>query len=123
MATERNVLYPPKTDEEIEAERQEDLKEWRKRAKKSDSSERDFDPGTYGCHEAFHTAWLMVVNVAGNLLEHPAIIQDPVWYRHAYKAHDELFRLYQEMGAGHGSAVPVTTSKSSKPKKSRSKGK
>ena len=34
MPTERNVLFAYKTDDEIEAERLDDLKEWRKLAKK-----------------------------------------------------------------------------------------
>lgn len=104
MATERNNLFTRSSDEEIEAERQEDLENWQNTTERP--AESNFDPGTYGCHEAFHTAWVLLNAVAENLLAHPAIIKDEVWYRHAYKAHDELFRLYQEMGAGHLEAIP-----------------
>lgn len=102
MATERNVLPPPYTDEQIEKDRQEQWEELRKQFKKDKrGSEEGFMPGTYACHEAFHTASVLKDTVGRHLLEHPSIVADPVWYRHAWRAHDELYRLYREMGAGH----------------------
>ena len=55
----------------------------------------DFAPGTFGCHEALHTASIVVNLVDERLCEHPAILANPAWYRLASEAHTALYNLYQ----------------------------
>ena len=82
-----------KTDAEIEESRLEALAEL-----DSDASAR-FAPGTMGAHEALHTAWILLETLDRHLLTHPAVVLNPAWYRRASLAHDELFALYQDIGA------------------------
>ncbi|MDF1634883.1 hypothetical protein [Mycoplana sp. MJR14] len=56
-------------------------------------------PGTRSCHEATHTASIVLDLVDQHLLHHPAIAANPEWFRHASKASEALFNLYQSMGA------------------------
>ncbi|WP_242219429.1 hypothetical protein [Shinella zoogloeoides] len=60
-----------------------------------------FAAGSYGCHEALHTASVMADNIGRHLLEHPAILLDAEFYALASKAHSALFDLYQVIGAKH----------------------
>lgn len=103
------------SDDRIEAERLDDLAAWR--AQSDRPEERDFEPGSFGCHEALHTASLLMAAVAENLLGHPAIMRDRAWYRHAYKAHEELFSLYQQIGAEHLSVAPAAKGQHARPQK------
>ncbi|QIB32677.1 hypothetical protein [Ancylobacter pratisalsi] len=61
----------------------------------------DFAPGTFGCHEALHTASIVMNLVDERLCEHPAILANPDWYRLASEAHMALYNLYQAIGARH----------------------
>lgn len=61
----------------------------------------DFAPGTFGCHEALHTASIVMNLVDERLCEHPAILANPDWYRLASEAHTALYNLYQAIGARH----------------------
>ena len=124
MATQRNVLPPPSTDEEIERQRQEEWKQLLKEFKKdNDRSTEGYMPGTYPTHAAFHLSSVLQDMVGRHLLEHPSIIADEVWYRHAYRAHEELFALYQEMGVGHFLLLLDEKAAAPAPKKTRPKKK
>lgn len=61
----------------------------------------DFAPGTCGCHEALHMAFVLVDMVDRHLCEHPAIRQNPGWLAKATAARDALFALHREIGAVH----------------------
>jgi hypothetical protein len=63
--------------------------------------ERRYSPGTYGSHEALHASHMMLGLIERDLAEHPAILLQPEWYAHVRKAQDELFSLYQKIGAEH----------------------
>ena len=84
-----------KTNAEIEEDRQSALADLEK-----DASAK-FAPGTMGCHEALHMANMMADTLDRQLLTHPAIILNPVWYARVWRACDELGALYQEIGAVH----------------------
>lgn len=60
-----------------------------------------FIPGSFGCHEALHTASVFMEMVYSHLVVHPTILQDSEFYRHAHDAHDALLKLYQAIGAKH----------------------
>lgn len=60
-----------------------------------------YAPGTFGCHEAFHTASVALDLVSGHVLEHPAVILNPDWYALADKARQALFDLYTAIGQTH----------------------
>ncbi|MBB3978030.1 hypothetical protein GGQ64_003244 [Rhizobium azooxidifex] len=55
-------------------------------------------PGTRSCHEATHTASIVLDLVDQHLLHHPAIAANPEWFRYASRASEALFNLYQSMG-------------------------
>lgn len=65
-----------------------------------------YAPGTFGCHEALHVTSVAMDMVDGHVLEHPAIIANPEWYRLAAEAHGTLFALYQAIAEQH---LPVMT--------------
>ncbi|WP_245290057.1 hypothetical protein [Neorhizobium galegae] len=79
---------------ETELERQADL------AKANIEADK-FAPGSYGCHEALHTASLLMEMVSRHLVEHPTIMLDSEFYARARGIHGELFDLYQAIGAKH----------------------
>ncbi|MGM4982353.1 MULTISPECIES: hypothetical protein [Rhizobium] len=60
-----------------------------------------YAPGTFGCHEAMHTTSLMLDMTDDHLLQHPAIVADPEFYRLAGEVHEALFALYQAIGEKH----------------------
>ena len=68
---------------------------------KDESHYEKFTPGTFGCHEALHTSSLLMDQVASQLMEHPAILQNKAWLQKAEEAHKALFDLYQAIGAAH----------------------
>ncbi len=57
--------------------------------------------GTFGCHEAMHTASVMLDMTDDQLLLHPAILANPEFYRLAGEVHEALFALYQAIGEKH----------------------
>lgn len=92
------------TDDEIEAKRQKELAETRKSDKERGEKqplEFRYGPETFGCHEALHVTLLVLGLIERELLSHGTILQNAEWYRHVYKAQDELGALYQEIGAAH----------------------
>lgn len=60
-----------------------------------------YAPGTFGCHEAMHTTSLMLDMTDDLLLQHPAILANPDFYRLAGEVHEALFALYQAIGEKH----------------------
>ena len=91
-------------DDEIEADRIE-------RLAKLDSDYADdpawrdrFKPGSFGCHEALHTASVLAAVVEEHLVDHPAIVLDPECFRLASRAAEALADLYQAIGRRHGEA-------------------
>ena len=60
-----------------------------------------YTPGTFGCHEAMHTTSIMLDMTDDQLLHHPAVLADPVFYRLAGEVHEALFALYQAIGEKH----------------------
>ena len=60
-----------------------------------------YQPGSYGCHEAMHMAFVLQELVARQLLEHRAITSRPEWAKLAQTAFDTLFELYQAIDREH----------------------
>ncbi len=60
-----------------------------------------YQPGSFGCHEALHTTSLLMESVPRQLLNHPTILHDPEFYALTSEAHTALFDLYQAIGAKH----------------------
>ncbi|ENN87489.1 hypothetical protein RHSP_28830 [Rhizobium freirei PRF 81] len=82
-------------DAESELQRQADL------AEIGDVDLSQYKPGTFGCHEAMHTTSIMLDMTDDHLLQHPAILADPDFYRLAGEVHEALFALYQAIGEKH----------------------
>lgn len=61
----------------------------------------DFEPGSFGCHEAMDRAMLCYEFVAERLCSHPAIEGKPEWLALADAARQTLFDLYQAIGQEH----------------------
>lgn len=94
------------TDDEIESCRREKLAERfsiDENVGQKLSLEMRYGPETFGCHEALHVAHLVYDLIERQLLTHGAIIQNAEWFRHVYKAQEELGELYQSIGAALGS--------------------
>ncbi|MEF0940793.1 hypothetical protein [Rhizobium sp. BR 362] len=85
----------PTTDADHEQQRLADL------AEMGDVDLTQFAPGTFGCHEAMHTTSLMLDMTDDHLLQHPAILADPEFYRLAGEVHEAIFALYQAIGEKH----------------------
>lgn len=96
---------PKSTDDEIETERLQYLQAaFEERSDLFDDVSEMAEhnrPGTFGAHEALHTAAIIMDLHAGRLLDHPAVLTDPQAYRLAARAHEFLFDLYQYLGATH----------------------
>ncbi|MGQ3214341.1 hypothetical protein [Shinella sp.] len=58
-----------------------------------------YTSGSFGFHEAVHTASIVLDLVDDQLLHHPAIAGNSDWFRLAARASEALFNLYQSMGA------------------------
>lgn len=112
MTEERAAPLPELTDDQIEAERQAEWKDALEalRADGDEQGEARFAPGSFGHHEALHTAWLLLDNLSRHLIDHPSVLRDPVLYRHAHRAHHHLYMLYQEIGAGSPSPAAESAS-------------
>ncbi len=70
----------------------------------ADSGERWADgylPGTSGCHELLDRTSLMSDLLERHILDHPACVANPAWYRLAEQAAAALCELYQQVGAEH----------------------
>jgi hypothetical protein len=91
-----------KTAGDVEADRLRALRAYSRNMRGTKKSpQADFGPGTYGCHEALHAAHMLAELVESALLDHPAIILNPRWYKRARRAVAELNQLYQDIGAAH----------------------
>jgi hypothetical protein len=62
---------------------------------------KQYEPGSYGCHEALHMASFLANAVSEELCEHNAIKANPEWEQLATTAFEALYKLYQEIGAKH----------------------
>ncbi|MGH1351591.1 MAG: hypothetical protein ACRBBN_12420 [Methyloligellaceae bacterium] len=91
------------TDNEIEQERQEYLKDLEEEQKfnKEAIDSSDWEPGTLGCHEALHTAAMLLDNIDGFLMHHPSVVNNEEFFREAYKAHESLANLYYKIAEAH----------------------
>ena len=61
----------------------------------------NFTPGSFGCHEALHVAYMLGEMVERYLVDHPSIQQDPAWLAKATLAMNTLGDLYQSIGEHH----------------------
>jgi len=68
---------------------------------------KNFQPGTFGCHEALHVSHMLAEMVDSYLCSHPAIQANPEWKAQADLAAQTLADLYQAIGAAHLSAERV----------------
>jgi hypothetical protein len=68
----------------------------------------EYRPGSAGCHELLDRAALLSDILERHLLDHPACVANPEWYRLAEQASAALQALYQQVGAEHlgGEAPP-----------------
>lgn len=69
---------------------------------------KQFEPGTYGCHEALHMASYFAGCVDTELCEHPAVLQNAHWLILAKRARDVLTELYTVIGKAHLEAGPAS---------------
>jgi hypothetical protein len=60
-----------------------------------------FKPGSFGAHEALHTAGIILNLTNEHLMQHPTISNRPEWLALAEAAHKALFDLHQSLGAEH----------------------
>lgn len=58
------------------------------------SEDDHYAPGSFGCHEALHTASIIMDMIDERLSQHPAIVGRPDWRVKADAAHQALFDLY-----------------------------
>lgn len=86
------------TDAEIEENRQRRLNELLEDAG-WDLAMDKYGPGSFGFHEALHTASIVMEMFDQYVLEHPSIVSDPVLYLNTARAFDALFEVYQNLGA------------------------
>jgi hypothetical protein len=66
-----------------------------------------YSAGSFGFHEAVHTASIVLDLVDDQLLHHPAIAGNDEWFRLAARASEALFNLYQAMGAAQLAVRPA----------------
>jgi len=66
---------------------------------------KNYVPGSFGCHEALHLAFVLHSAVVRELEEHPAIVAKPKWRALASAAADTLYDLYQAIGEEHLTAA------------------
>jgi hypothetical protein len=99
------------TDNNIEADRNRALADLLEASQDQDpkaSLEFRYGPASFGCQEALHTAHILLGLMDRELVGHPSIILEPEWYARARRVQDELWSLYQKIGAAH---VPDTDPK------------
>lgn len=83
-------------------ERKRQIEKQRKHAlRELDESMRHQIPGSFGCHEALHTSYVMMDTFEKHVVEHPAIIRDKKWFRKAAKIHYKMLGLYSTIGKKH----------------------
>src|SRR2546430_2055552 len=67
-----------------------------------------FLPGTSGCHELLDRTALLSDLLERYILDHPACVANPAWYRLAEQAAAALCELYQQVGAEHLASDALT---------------
>jgi hypothetical protein len=67
-------------------------------------TEPGYSPGSFGCHEALHVAYIMANMIDEQICQHLAVSQNPEWKNIADTARDLLHDLYHKVGASHLSA-------------------
>lgn len=82
------------TEEGRKAEREKERKRLLAKLDRPD----DFKPGTYGHHEALHTASVVLEIIETHLSTHPAVILHKEAYALADEAMSKVFALYQLLG-------------------------
>jgi hypothetical protein len=92
-------MRDPNDDDTVEQERQRHVDELV--ADSGPGWADDFRPGSHGCHELLDRTAMLADLVERHLLEHPACVANPAWYRRAEQAAAALRDLYQEVGAEH----------------------
>lgn len=102
-----------KSEEELEALRLRMLAdaqaEWAAaaRAGRAAVGVADFAPGTTGAHEALHATWMMREIVGDQVVSHPAVMANPLWFRLAARAAEVLNGLHTLIVAEHQAAAGV----------------
>ena len=61
----------------------------------------EFEPGTFGCHEAPHLASTFMIMVEQHLAKHPAVRSNPEWNALATTAVTVLADLYHTIREVH----------------------
>jgi hypothetical protein len=92
------------SNDDYEAERLRKLAEWRESDReKGEKQTLEFRYGSesFGCHEALHVTNLVTNLIDRELANHGAILLNAEWYGRVRKAQDELWELYQSIGAAH----------------------
>jgi hypothetical protein len=64
-------------------------------------NDKNFAPGSHGCHEALHMTSFLINAVDEELCDHPSIKANPKWAKLADDAQQRLYRLYQAIGKEH----------------------
>ena len=67
----------------------------------ADPIDREYVPGSFGCHEALHLSSVFRDMVEEHLVDHPAVQAVPEWKALAEEAMHALFNLYQAIGRDH----------------------
>lgn len=62
---------------------------------------KQFEPGSFGCHEALHMASFLAETVDERLCEHPAIMANQEWRAMADEACTTLMGLYNAIAEKH----------------------
>jgi hypothetical protein len=65
------------------------------------SLEERFGPGSFGCHEAMHVTQLVVDLIERQLVQHSAVLLNPVWYPQVREAQALLYRAYSGAADEH----------------------
>ena len=68
------------------------------------SPSKEFEPGTFGCHEALHLASTFMIMIEEHLAEHPAVRANPEWDALAAAAVTALADLYHAIREAHRAA-------------------
>ncbi|MCC6421201.1 MAG: hypothetical protein IT429_23440 [Gemmataceae bacterium] len=67
-----------------------------------------YRPGSPGCHELLDRTAMFAEMLERHLVDHPACVANPEWYRLAEQAAAALRELYQQIGAEHlGGEAPA----------------
>jgi hypothetical protein len=89
-------------DTEIEQMRLEALKETLQEFSRSEAElKAQYSPGSLGCHEALHAASIAMDLFEGHVMEHPAVLINPEWFRLAAQAQEAMYALYDAIGQDH----------------------